>query len=129
MAFQSAETASIKAGVIVGVNVPLTSGKEIETTKTSRNVLLRLLNSAPRLSAFFLSNAGFSLICPLLTPAMLLFLLKNCARDWGRRFSVGGLSLADAKILAGMLVEAGVDAVYVSAGISGSNPGGLSGQA
>jgi NADPH2 dehydrogenase len=43
-------------------------------------------------------------------------------------FRMGGLSLNDTKILARMLVEAGVDAIDVSAGIGGSNPQGLSGQ-
>lgn len=43
-------------------------------------------------------------------------------------FREGGLSLNDTKIFAGMLVDAGVDAIDVSAGIGGSNPQGLSGQ-
>jgi 2,4-dienoyl-CoA reductase-like NADH-dependent reductase (Old Yellow Enzyme family) len=43
-------------------------------------------------------------------------------------FKEGGLSLNDTKIFAGMLVDAGVDAVDVSAGIGGSNPQALSGQ-
>ncbi len=43
-------------------------------------------------------------------------------------FREGGLSLNDTRIFAGMLAEAGVDAIDVSAGIGGSNPPGFSGQ-
>jgi 2,4-dienoyl-CoA reductase-like NADH-dependent reductase (Old Yellow Enzyme family) len=43
-------------------------------------------------------------------------------------FREGGLSLNETKIFAGLLVDAGVDAIDVSAGIGGSNPPGLSGQ-
>ena len=43
-------------------------------------------------------------------------------------FREGGLSLNDTKTFSGMLVDAGVDAVDVSAGIGGSNPQALSGQ-
>ena len=43
-------------------------------------------------------------------------------------FREGGLSLEDAKTFATMLANTGVDAIDVSAGISGPNPPGLSGQ-
>lgn len=43
-------------------------------------------------------------------------------------FREGGLTLNEAKMFAALLVEAGVDALDVSAGIGGSNPQGVSGQ-
>lgn len=43
-------------------------------------------------------------------------------------FTVGGLSLENTKVFAGMLVGAGVDAIDISGGIGGPNPPGLKGQ-